>query len=536
MMTTALVLLVAAAPLPSPADDARAEARPARYIIVVGSNGDGVDRPPLAYADDDAARFYAQAAQDAERAWLLTTFDADSARAYPDLAAVARTPSRDELARALGEAAWLIRASKERGRSTELVFSFAGHGDVTVGGEGYILLADGPFTRSELSTQVVRGSPADVNHIVLDACAAYFMVSPRGSGGSGGEAEAPGVPLSPELLDAVRGNGRDMDAAWARTGVIVSTSTGAAVHESAEVGGGVFSFLLRSALAGAADGNGDGRVEYAEAAGFISASSGQIADPRARLQIHARAPLQRPNAALADLSGRPADRFLAVDLVDRGQPARVRVLDGRGLPWAEMYREHGSVVLLRLPSDPLLLVQVGNREAVLVPRKAGAYALSSLTFEEATTAPRGHLASSSGNSSGGAFQRLFETPYGPAFLAGFLAATPLPTPAAGPPITVAFAPDHEPPLALPLRPAAVVAFVGAGVLTVTAAVCVGGNLLAFGELSRQFEEGASFESSQALEVEAWRTGATSAGIGAIVAAVVGGGLWWAASVDDESAP
>lgn len=495
--------------------------RPARFVIVVGSNAEGMpERRALAYADDDAARFYAQAAQDADRAWLLTTFDADSARAYPDLAAIARAPSREELARALGEASWLIRASKDRGQSTELVFSFAGHGDVTAGGEGYILLADGPFTRSELSTQVVRGSPADVNHLVLDACAAFFMIRPRGP--PEGEAEAQGRPLSPELLDVLR-DGRDADLAWARTGVIVSTSSGAAVHETAELGGGVFSYLLRSALAGAADANGDGRVEYAEAAAFIAASSRQIPDPRARLQIHARAPQQRPNAALSDVSGRPSDRFLAVDLE---QSARVRVLDSRGLPWAELYREEGSPVLLRLPSDPLLLVQVGEREAVLVPRKAGAYALSSLTFEPAANT----------RALPGPFQRLFETPYGPVFLAGFLAATPLPAPVAGPPLAVTFAAGSEPPLRVPLRPAAVVAFVGAGLLTITAATCVGGNLLAFGDLNRRFEEGASFESRKALEVEAWRTGATTAGIGALVAGVVGGGLWWAASLDEEDRP
>lgn len=514
MTATAIALLLAMA---APAE------RPVRFVIVVGSNAENLpDRQPLAYADDDAARFYAQAAQDAERAWLLTTFDADSARAYPDLAAVARAPTREELARALGEAAWLIRASKDRGESTELVFSFAGHGDVTAGGEGYILLADGPFTKSELSTQVVRGSPADVNHLVLDACASFFMVSPRGAPER--EAEAKAVPLSPALLDVLRG--RDADPAWARTGVIVSTSSSAAVHESAELGGGVFSYLLRSALAGAGDANGDGRVEYAEAAAFIAASSRQIPDPRARLQIHARAPLQRPNAALADVSGDPADRFLAVDL---DGPERVRVLDGRGLPWAEVHREQGSPVLLRLPADPLLLVQVGEREAVLVPRKAGAYALSSLTFEPAAV-PRG------AHRTAGPFRHLFETPYGPVFLSGFLAATSLPAPVAGPPLSVSFAPGSEPPLHLPLRPAAVVAFAGAGLLTVTAAVCVGGNLLAFGELSRQFEEGASFESQKALEVEAWRTGATTAGIGAVIAGVVGGGLWWAATLDEERAP
>ncbi|MDP2340764.1 MAG: caspase family protein [Deltaproteobacteria bacterium] len=525
-----LALLLAI--LPASGAEATPAERPARYVIVLGSNAEGVpERPALAFADDDAARFYLQAAQDAERAWLLTTFDADTARAYPELAAVARLPTREELAHALGDASWLIRASKDQGRTTELVFFFAGHGDVTPGGEGYIVLADGVFTRSELTTQIVRGSPADVNHILIDACSSYFMVSARsgsaiatGLAGHPGEAEATGVALSPALLDVVRG-GRDADPAWQRTGVLVSTSTSAAVHESPEVGGGVFSYLLRSALAGAGDSDSDGRVEYAEAAAFIAASSAQIPDPRARLQVHARAPLQRPNVALVDLSNRSANRFLAVD---GGGPARVRVLDARGQPWAELHREEGRPILLRLPADPFLVVRVGDQEAVLVARKAGAYALSSLRFESAS-APRGASIS-------GPFQRLFETPYGPAFLAGYLGSAPLPTPTTGPPFAVPFAAGAEPPVALPFRPAAMTAFVGAGVLTAAAAVCVGGNLLAFSKLSQQFEEGASFESSAALEVEAWRTGATITTVGAIAATLIGSGLWWAANVDEERGP
>src|SRR5207244_474936 len=96
------------------------------------------------------------------------------------------------------------------------------------------------------------------------------------------------------------------------------------VHESSELEGGVFSFLLRSALAGAADENGDGRVEYVEAAAFITAASATLDDPRARLAVHAEAPLQRPHVALADLARSGATKFLTVD----GQaPVHVRVVD-----------------------------------------------------------------------------------------------------------------------------------------------------------------------------------------------------------------
>ena len=60
---------------------AAAPAPPERYLIVVGYNGGAPDtRPPLSFADDDAARLYLQLAPGAHRSWLLTTFDGESAR------------------------------------------------------------------------------------------------------------------------------------------------------------------------------------------------------------------------------------------------------------------------------------------------------------------------------------------------------------------------------------------------------------------------------------------------------------------------
>src|SRR2546423_1218458 len=123
---------------------------PARYVVIVGYNGGAPDpHPALRYGDDDAARLFMMLAPSSERAFLLATFDPESAKLYPELTSVAREPTREQLAQVMGEVSWLERAQKKAGRATELVFAFAGHGDVNDAGEGFIVMADGPFTRTD---------------------------------------------------------------------------------------------------------------------------------------------------------------------------------------------------------------------------------------------------------------------------------------------------------------------------------------------------------------------------------------------------
>jgi hypothetical protein len=489
---------------------------PARFVVAIGYNGAGDDRPMLAHADDDAARLYTQEMVAAERAWLLTTFDAETARLYPDLAALAREPTRVELARALGEAAWNARERREAGQATELVFFFAGHGDVTPRGEGYLVLADGAFTRSDLHTHVVRGSAADINHIIIDACASYFMVAERGTPE---EATAAPVPLTPALLDVLRGDGarerRLADpAAWARTGTLVATSSSAATHESAELGAGVFSFLFRSALSGAADVNGDGRVEYSEAAAFIRAASGDLPDPRARLDVHAVAPAQAPHVALADLARLTEGSLL---YVEPGRPQRLRLRDARGLPYIELHRDGSTPVTVRLVGNPFYVVEMGDREALLVARDAGAYALSALEFRRRPTRARGALP---------AHEALFSRPFGEAYLAGFLADARLPAPHAGAPLVVQFAPRAAPQEPFPYGAVGATTLIASGALAIFAGGAAAANLMSFGELERRFAASATIDPEVALQVEVWRASALILTAASAAAAATGAALLW----------
>lgn len=480
-----------------------ASAPVARYAVVVGHNGPGDDpaRAALTYADDDAARLYLQLLPSLDRGWLLTTLDDASARAWPDLTSVSREPSRAELARVLGELVWEVRENQRRGHKSEVLFYFAGHGDVDAGGEGFLVMSDGRFTRTDLQTQVVGATGADVQHVVLDACASYFMVA-RGGTESGRKR------LTPQMLDALRGG----PGGAARTGVFVSTSGAAEVHESNAIGGGVFSYLFRSALAGAADVDGDGRVEYAEAAAFVESASGHIPDPRARLAVHASPPAQDPHAPLADLGDSGAQHFLRVD----AESARhVRVLDARGVPLLEAHRAGRAPITLALVGTPFFVVQVGEKEAVLVPRSAGAYALSSLTFAPSERRQaRGHEV----------LTALFSQPFRPAFVEGYSARAGMVPPRTEPPLQVEWAAGYEPPVRFPFLAVGGGTLAVAGLLAAGAVAATVGNAVAFAELSTAFEETRAIDPQKALEVEAWRTTAVATTVGAVVLALTGGGL------------
>lgn len=507
---------------------ATASSTSARVVVIVGHNGGAPDpRPPLQFADDDAARLFLQLAPGSSRAFLLTTFDRESARLYPELLDVARAPTTTSLAGVLGEAFWQLRQEKARGKETELVFAFAGHGDVDDSGRGFVVLADGPFFREDLQTQVVAGSPADLNHIVVDACASYFFVKSRGGD------DRDGVALTPKLLDVLAGDGKVTPTAadQARTGVLVSTSSAQETHESAALSAGVFSYLLRSALSGAGDVDGDGRVEYGEAAAFLASASQGLDDPRARLQVHAEAPLQRPHASLLSLPDSGAKTFLAVE---PGRPTRLRLKDSRGLPFIEVHSDGSRPVYVALNGQPFFFVERGDEEALLVPRSAGAFALSALSFSKSPMA-RGD----DNTAARGAFAPLFSQPFSRAFVDGYLSRAGLPPPRASSSSskTIAFTPSWAeagaPPTALPVGMIGGVGVGAAGVVGGAAVVALVMNQVAFAELEQGFLQTGQLDPARSLEVEGWRNAATGLTLGAVGLGLVGGGLLlWSFSLED----
>lgn len=489
----------------SPTAASTSRRAPVSYAIVIGANDGGPARQRLSYADDDAARMFQTLSPVVRRGFLLTTFDAVSAKAHTELTFVAEPASLKSLARVVGELKWEMKRHQEQGTPTELWVYFAGHGDVDDGGEGYLALADERLSRRQLQEWVVDEVGADVQHVVIDACASYFMASRGGK-------ELPSTRLTPKMFDAVEAH----RSKPTQTGYLLSTSTDAQVQESDAMGGGVFSHLLRSALLGAGDVDGDGRVEYAEAAAFIDRGSAGYEDARLHLQVYARPPLQRPHAALSDLRRVRAGRFLRIP---KGRLATVQVYDDGGSLYAQVTRQPDRGAWLSLQGSAHFVVVDGADEAHLHPDREGGYAMSSLTFRRS---PRHRGAALGGG-------RHASLAVDEQFLQGFTSRGALLFPRRGDAFDVELVDGYEAPFRMPWLGISSGLFAGAGL---SAAVALGGtglNLWAFSRLQQQYDETGVVDGPLTLELEMYRSVASGAMVLTGVFALGGAatlGMWW----------
>ena len=73
-----------------------------------------------------------------------------------------------------------IEKDARTGTKTHFVFVYAGHGNIGPNQEGYLNLPDHRFRQTDLYEEVVSKSPATFNHLILDACHAYFVVNKSG--------------------------------------------------------------------------------------------------------------------------------------------------------------------------------------------------------------------------------------------------------------------------------------------------------------------------------------------------------------------
>lgn len=384
------------------------------YAVVVANNGSvdpGVE--PLRYADDDGARFYELFGSIADEAYLLTTLDEDSQRVFPNLAANTQAPTHENLRARIAEIAADIEKEKQAGVQTEVYLVFTGHGNVEEGGEGYLSLADQKLRRSDLQRDVIRPLGADYTHLIIDACHAYFMVRSRGGGGDDWEDDRSGETLDDAFGAYLEGRS-DKPAAMSTVGVILSTAGTAEVHEWSKFRGGVFSHELRSGMLGAADANADGEVTYRELEAYLVAANVAVTNPRARIKVFAEPPAQDRNRPLTTLDEfRDASRLV----IPKGIGGRYHLEDARGLRYADMHVDPSSatsVVLLREPvggRDYYLRTDVAQARVAV-----GSEAIRSpqLAFVERKEQPRGSVEEAFRTS-------LFATPFGPAFVNGYVA-------------------------------------------------------------------------------------------------------------------
>ncbi|QSQ23973.1 hypothetical protein JY651_03045 [Pyxidicoccus parkwayensis] len=399
---TSLLSLCLALTLSATAAEEAPSPPPAVFALVVSNNRSfAPGRAALQYADDDGAKYHEVFSMLAEPggAVLLTELDSDSRRLFPSLVPVARAPTFENVTEAAHTLAARIAEVKRAGREADFYFVFAGHGDVDKG-RGYLELSDRAFDSEDLQA-LLRQVDATRAHVILDSCNSFFVVSPRKAGG---RRYATPTDMTQQLAERLPS-----------VGVLLSTSAEAEVYEWSELQSGVFSHVVRAGLMGAADADGDGRITYAELEAFASIAAQEIPNPLFRPRLFALGPGRSAQATLVDLR---AIRSAVTLKVDASPQVRLTLRDARGLRWADVNKEAGVPLALRLPPSVARGMEVERPDA---PGAASAWVLedaapdTSVELAGFTPAPTPPAARGVQDQ----LRQLFATPFGPHSMAAF---------------------------------------------------------------------------------------------------------------------
>jgi hypothetical protein len=355
----------------------------ARFAIVIGNNRPETDAvPTLRYADDDAASTHKLLLEAGVRSVLLARLDDDSRRFLPGVAPRA-PPRAAAFDAAVADLFSEMRAQADAGVGSELFLFYSGHGDVDHG-EGYVLLEDRRLTRGDLYALLAR-SPAARNHVFIDACKSYFLAFKRGPGGQRTPYAGSFVaPSEPGRLDNV--------------GFVLSTSSDRDSHEWERFQGGILSHELRSALRGAADVDGDGRVTYAELGAFVATANRAIENPRFRPDVLVRPPGN-------DLAAQVLrwDQGTAAVRVRGGAVGHLYLENARGERVLDAHPAPGQVISLRVPPERPLFVRKHDGTAEQVVSGNGAVIVATLEPRTPEVMSKGALQI--------AFDRFFAEPF-----------------------------------------------------------------------------------------------------------------------------
>jgi hypothetical protein len=405
MMRIVLSLLLLAAPMifgsPARADQIK------RYAIIVANNRSldpGVRT--LRYADDDGVRYYELFRMETDKVALLTVMDEETARLHPDLAGLVQPPTDAQVFAAFTRFEHEIAARKAAGKRSELLLVYAGHGDVDRSGQGYITLQNSKLYRSDLYRRLIAKSKADYLHLIIDACKSYFLVNRRGGRRDQWKNDDGATSREQAFRAFLR---QEELSAYPHVGVVLATSGDQATHEWARFRAGILSHELRSAISGAADINGDGRVEYSELHAFIASANARVRHPEARLEIFVRPPSANRNLPLRDLSRVSGARLLRFGPRVTG---RFHVEDERGIRLVDLHKAQGVHFDLALDRRRRVYLRQRSKEA-RVAAGDGRVLVAALSFSDRRSAERGGSIDQS-------FRRdLFQTAYSRGFYDGF---------------------------------------------------------------------------------------------------------------------
>jgi hypothetical protein len=414
----------------------RAWAAPASpvYTIAIGQNevpialqtGGNEALVALHYADDDAAAFYAFMRTVSRRAFLLSVLDADTQRRFPGLVGEARVPNGAELAAVVAKVRRAMEDDRAAGLEPVLVLFYSGHGVRDAAGAPALALHDGALSQERLYTEVLGAIPAHLTHVIVDACHAEAVVRPRDV-----DAQVEALPAD-EMQRYLRATTLER---LPHVGALLASTSSAQSFEWDAYRGGVFAHEVLSGLRGAADVNGDGRIEYSELAAFLAAANLQIADPRARPQIVVQPPRLDRRATIVDLA-KTEGQLRVTGRASGPWAAPFFVENESGVRLADVFAERDRPIALELPLDePLYLVRPDG-EVPIPPGAGPTLALESLPPAQPRARARGAIDSAMRKG-------LFATAFGPAFYKGYVSQQPEL-------VAVELAPDAPPGPVVPL--------------------------------------------------------------------------------------
>ena len=379
---------------------AESQAATQSFVVIVANNQSLTpDRATLRYADDDGARYAEFFELSAEQVELYSVLDADTQALFPERAAKTLPPKREVILKGLSSIFDEIQKANQAGHKTIFYFLFSGHGDLAEDGAGYVHFLDSRWTRSDLYEHVIAASPATFNHVIVDACNAYFLVASRGE-----QAEDAG-DFSELLSDFARQQDIKQHP---NTGVVLATSRATEVHEWSKIQAGVFSHQIRSALSGAADANGDAKIDYDELGAWIAAANGALKDAKTRLQVFAKAPAQNLSEPLSTLPTEGAELRLPESIA-----GHFFVEDDRGVRQVDINKTSESAVTLHLVSRPVYYLRDRTSEYRLENTAAGGMQTLAMLTPHALPFDARASAQDAFDSS------LFQIAFGPAFVSGW---------------------------------------------------------------------------------------------------------------------
>jgi hypothetical protein len=319
-----LPLLLPFALANTPGTDSESHPRPHTYALVVGSNMGGPGQASLRFAEDDARRF----------ADVLLQLGHTS----PDDVHVLLHPETSVVLGAIDELATRVKSNAANGEPSEVIFYYSGHARssaLTLGGQEIALTA----LRERLTAL-----PSTLTIVVLDACQSGAFARVKGA--------EPAADFTYNSVSHLTQKG---------LAVMASSTSQELSQESDELAASYFTHHLVTALRGAGDADGDGRVSLDEAYRYAY---------RRTLASTARTQVGEQHVTLeTDLAGQD-DVAVTFPAEARAQLELPRALDARILV---QQRPSGSVVadLQKAAGTPIRIALVAGGYEAIVRQASG---------------------------------------------------------------------------------------------------------------------------------------------------------------------